>query len=74
MPVKGAERTLSSGRRGRWGSGASSLLCRRVPRGGAAGGGSGFGFSGGEELAGGVEGASASERRRAANGAVRGES
>jgi hypothetical protein len=50
---------------GDFGSGASSLLRRRVPHGGAAGGGSGFGFSGGEELAGGVEGDRASERGRA---------
>jgi hypothetical protein len=54
---------------GDFGGGASSLLRRCVPRGGVAGGGSGFGFSGGEELAGDrgscVEGDRASEGDRA---------
>jgi hypothetical protein len=47
---------------GDFGGCASSLLRHRVPRGGAASGGSGFGFSGGEELVGSVEGDRVSER------------
>jgi hypothetical protein len=51
---------------GDFGGGTSFLLCCRVPHGGMAGGGSGFGFGSEEELAGDqgscVEGDRASER------------
>jgi hypothetical protein len=53
---------------GDFGGGASSLMRRRIPRGGTAGGSSGFGFDGGEKLAGDrgscVEGDRASECAR----------